>query len=175
MKKLILISALAATFCTVAETNCDTPAVVLENCAIQQTLPGSKATGAFLNIKKADDSDLALVSATAPTVTDHVEIHEMTLSDGKMKMSQISSYPLKKGDNIFKKGGYHIMLMDMKKELKIGEQHKLTLNFSDGSSATCTADVKSVEALTPKAMKSMHHGAMHQHSDGDKHEMKMEK
>ncbi len=159
-KATITGTALLLTACASADGP-QNDGITLSNCAIQETIPGAKATGAFLNVKKADDSTLSLVAAKAPSVTSHVEIHEMTMKDGSMKMQEIKEYPLQKGDNIFKKGGYHIMLMDMQKPLKVGEKHELTLSFSDGSSKSCTAVVKSVKSLTPKGMKK-HHGKMDQ-------------
>ncbi len=177
MKKLaILLTPLAMMTLTNAETSTKEDAiqeakgVELVNCAIQQNIPGAKATGAFLTIKKQDDTPLSLSSAQLPSVTPHVEIHEMVMKDGTMRMSQIESYPLKKGDNVFQKGGYHIMLMEMEKPLTIGEKHKLTLTFSDGSSKSCEAEVKSVEALTPKKMKHM--GNMKHDMKEMKHDMK---
>ncbi len=140
----------------------------LANCAIQETIPGAKATGAFLTIKKTGTQKLALVSAKIPSVTAHVEVHEMVMKAGKMRMQQIPAYHLKEGNNVLQKGGYHIMLMDIKKPIKVGEKHKLTLTFSDGSSQSCIAPVKSVQALTPKGMKKM----MHMHKKEMQHKMK---
>ncbi len=184
-KATITGAALLLTACVSAE-NQQNDGITLKNCAIQETIPGAKATGAFLTINKSDDSQLSLVSAKAPSVTSHVEIHEMVMKNGTMKMQQIKSYPLKKGHNVFKKGGFHIMLMDMQKPLKVGEKHELTLLFSDGSSKQCTASVKSVKELTPKGMK-MNHGKMMNHKmqhtsmkegkmmqDKMKHDMKKE-
>lgn len=166
MKKVLLFAATAALIgagCSSTTNSSANSDIELRNCAIQQTIPGAKATGAFLNIHKNDSSELSLVSAAAPSITEHVEIHEMIMKDGTMKMSQIPSYPLKAGDNIFQKGGYHIMLMDLQKPLAVGETRSLVFNFSDGSSKSCVAEVKSVEALTPKGKK------MHQHGDGKMH------
>lgn len=158
--RLLLTTGLLLAAC-VSDSAPSSSAVELHHCAIQQTIPGAKATGAFLTIRKADDTPLSLVSAETPTVTNHVEIHEMIMANGKMKMNQIPEYPLSKGDNVFKKGSYHIMLMSMQKTLNVGEHHELILHFSDGSSKSCHAEVKSVEALTPKhmmgKMKHMHH------------------
>ncbi len=151
-------------------------AVSLSNCAIQETIPGAKATGAFLTIHKTDgDTALSIVGAKAPEITDHVELHEMVMKDGVMKMQQIPAYELKKGDNVFKKGGYHVMLMSLQKKLTVGEKYPITLVFSDGSEKTCEANVKSVADLTPKGMMMKHHkhgdvkhGEMHKkamHSD----------
>lgn len=153
-KIAILSSALLITACVSAEKP-NNEAITLSNCAIQETIPGAKATGAFLTVNKADDTPLSVVAAKAPNVTDHVEIHEMIMKDDKMIMNQIDAYPLQKGDNIFKKGSYHIMLMDMQKKLTAGEQYDVTLVFSDGSEKTCNATVKTVKALTPKHMKGM--------------------
>ncbi len=141
----------------VSAENVDNKNITLSHCAIQETIPGAKATGAFLTVTKADDAPLSLVAAKAPKVTDHVELHEMIMQDNKMTMSQIKEYPLQKGENIFKKGGYHIMLMDMQKKLTAGEQYEVTLVFSDGSEKTCAAEVKTVKALTPKHMQPMQH------------------
>lgn len=148
MKKLLLLSVLAL---SAAQAH-DNP-VHLSNCAIQATIPGAKATGAFLTIHKNNDEKIELVSAAAPAITEHVEIHEMVMAEGVMKMQQIPNYPLQKGENIFKKGGYHIMLMSLDKTLEAGQTYPIQLTFSNGRTETCEAAVKSVEALTPKHMK----------------------
>lgn len=168
LKKTTLVcGALLMTACASAD-NPATATVALSDCAIQETIPGSKATGAFLTMTKSGDAPLALVSAKAPTVTEHVELHEMMMKDNKMIMSEINEFPLQTGDNLFKKGGYHIMLMSLEKTLKAGDHHDLTLTFSDGSTQTCHAEVKTVKALTPKGMKPMNHDhSHHDHSDGD--------
>lgn len=151
----VLSATIALCACASTTQDNDNQAVALTRCAIQQTIPGAKATGAFLNISKETETPLSLVAAKAPSITEHVEIHEMVMNNGMMKMQKLLEYPLAKGDNIFKKGGYHIMLMGLDKTLKAGETHELLLFFNDGSSKTCVAEVKSVEALTPKHMKSM--------------------
>lgn len=153
-KITVLGSAMFIAACVSAD-NADNETISLSNCAIQETIPGAKATGAFLTINKADNSPLSVVAAKTPNVTEHVEIHEMIMDGGKMVMSEIEAYPLKKGDNIFQKGGYHIMLMDMQKKLTAGENYDVTVVFSDGSEKTCKATVKTVKALTPKKMDKM--------------------
>ncbi|PID63821.1 MAG: hypothetical protein CR974_00860 [Gammaproteobacteria bacterium] len=143
--------------------------VSLQNCAIQETIPGAKATGAFLTIHKAGEQALSVVGAKTSDVSGRVELHEMVVKDGTMQMSQIKEYPLKQGDNVFKKGSYHVMLMALKKPLTVGETYPLTLIFSDGSEQSCDAVVKSVAELTPKGMK-MHHGNM-KHNEMKHNEM----
>lgn len=161
----ILATALLLGACASTDHHAHHDSVALQNCAIQQTIPGAKATGAFLTMNKRGNTPLALVSAAAPAITDHVEIHEMAMNNGTMTMQEINEYPLAEGDNVFKKGGYHVMLMGLDKTLTVGETYPLTLNFSDNSSQTCQAVVKSVEALTPKGMKGMK-GMKKPHSHG---------
>lgn len=154
-KPLLLGNALfvALTLTACVSTESDSTAVSVQHCAIQQSIPGAKATGAFLTIQKHGNAPLSLVAAEAPTVTDQVEIHEMIMNNGTMVMREMTEFPLAQGDNIFQKGGYHIMLMNLDKTLNVGETYPLTLQFSDDSRQTCQAVVKSVEELTPKHMK----------------------
>ncbi len=162
LQKTALLSAMLLTAC-VSTNNAGNESITLNNCTIQETIPGAKATGAFLTITKGNDSPLSLVAAKIPSITERVELHEMIMKNHKMMMNQIKEYPLQKGDNIFKKGGYHIMLLDINKVVKAGEKHDITLSFSDGSEKTCNALVKTVAELTPKGMKGMgkmHHGGM---------------
>lgn len=167
LKKLALATSAALLVSTVSahHNTMSDDGVMLQNCVIQETIPGAKHTGAFLNIHKMSEKELALVAAQVPSITDHVEIHEMIMKDGTMKMQKIEKYDLEEGDNLFKKGGYHIMLMGLAgKTVKVGEKHNITLKFSDDSEKTCEAEVKSVAELTKG-------GKMHDMSNM-KHDMK---
>lgn len=174
MKKLLQKTALLSTVLMTACVNAgnwDNYSVKLSHCAIQETIPGAKATGAFLTMTKEDDAPLSVVAAKIPAITKRVELHEMLMKDNKMMMSQIKEFPLKKGENVFKKGGYHIMLLDIEKPVKAGEKYDITLKFSDGTYGVCNAEVKTVKELTPKHMKGMmKHGDM----EMDHSKMKME-
>lgn len=153
----LLATSLLFTACASTGSQPKGSTLKLANCAIQESIAGAKATGAFLTINKTGTQKLALVGAQAPSITSHVEVHEMVMQGGTMRMQQMPALALKEGANVLKKGGYHIMLMELKKPLKVGQTHQLTLSFSDGSSQSCMAQVKSVRALTPKGMKMMPH------------------
>jgi hypothetical protein len=76
-------------------------------------------------------ADTALVSASSP-VAGVVEIHEMKMDGGVMKMSAVKSLAVPAGKGVeLKPGGYHVMLMDLKQPLKEGETVPVTLNFED--------------------------------------------
>lgn len=89
------------------------------------TVPAQKATGLFLQLQSKDAA--RLVGGSTPAAG-RVEIHEMAMEDGVMKMRQISALDLPAGKTIeLKPGGYHLMLMDLKAPLKQGDSLPLSL------------------------------------------------
>ncbi|MDI3515344.1 MAG: periplasmic copper chaperone [Rhodocyclaceae bacterium] len=103
---------------------------------VRATVPAQKATGAFM--KLTSDADARLVSAASP-VAGVVEIHEMLMEKDVMKMSPVQALDLPAGQAVeLKPGGYHVMLMDLKAQVKEGDQVPLTLTVEnkDGSRQT---------------------------------------
>jgi copper(I)-binding protein len=129
--------------------------VTVSDAWVRGTVPGQKATGAFMNLKSA--SDAALVSASSPAAG-IVEIHEMAMDGGVMKMRAVDKLPLPAGKPVdLKPGGYHVMLMDLKQPLKEGETVPVTLTFVDKDGKRSTQDVKvPVKALTAPAAAPKH-------------------
>lgn len=124
--------------------------VTVSDAWVRGTVPGQKATGAFMSLKSA--SDTALVSAASPAAG-IVEIHEMAMDGGVMKMRAVEKLPLPSGKPVeLKPGGYHVMLMDLKQPLKEGDTVPVTLTFVDKDGKKTTQEVKApVKALTAPA------------------------
>jgi copper(I)-binding protein len=119
-----------------------TAQVAVNDPWVRGTVTGQKATGAFMQLKSA--SDAALVAAASP-VAKIVEIHEMKLEGGMMKMNAIDKLALPAGKAVdLKPGGYHVMLMDLVKPLREGETVPLQLTFEDKAGRKQTVDVKAV-------------------------------
>ena len=114
---------------------------------VRGTVAGQKATGAFMQLKSP--TDMALVDAASPAAK-IVEIHEMKMEGGVMKMSAVDKLPLPAGKAVeLKPGGYHVMLMDLTRPLKEGDTVPLKLTFEDKAGKKETQDVKAqVKALT---------------------------
>ena len=92
---------------------------------VRGTVPGQMATGAFMQLKSA--ADARLVEARSP-VAGVVEIHEMTLENNVMRMRAVPALSLPAGRSVeLKPGGYHVMLMDLKQQMKEGEVVPVTL------------------------------------------------
>lgn len=103
---------------------------------VRATVPAQKATGAFMQLKS--DADARLLSVASP-VAGVVEIHEMVMDKDVMKMSPVPALDLPAGQAVeLKPGGYHVMLMDLKAQVKEGDQVPLTLVIQnkDGSRQT---------------------------------------
>ena len=92
---------------------------------IRGTVQGQMATGAFMKLQSAKDA--RLVEASSP-VAGVVEIHEMTLENNVMRMRAVKAVSLPAGRAVeLKPGGYHVMLMDLKQQMKEGEAVPVTL------------------------------------------------
>jgi len=100
---------------------------------VRATVPQQKATGAFMHLRS--DADVRLVAAESP-VAGVVEIHEMSMQSDVMKMSPISGLDLPAGQDVeLKPGGYHVMLMDLRQQVKVGDEVplRLVIERRDGS------------------------------------------
>ncbi len=91
---------------------------------------GAKIAGGYLKVTNNGTSVDRFVGARSD-VTDHVEIHEMSMSDGVMRMRPLpNGLEIKPGETVeLKSGGYHLMFMDLKQPLKPGDTFKATLQF----------------------------------------------
>src|SRR5471032_3014241 len=112
MKKhwIVLLMSLSAASCALAQ-------VTVKDAWIRATVPAAKAGGAFMQLQSAQDA--RLVEVRSP-VAGTVEIHQMEMSGETMKMHAIAGVDLASG-------GYHVMLLDLKHQLKDGEMVPLTL------------------------------------------------
>jgi copper(I)-binding protein len=121
---------------------------------VRATVPAQKASGAFMRLTAAQDT--RLVEARSP-VAGVVEIHEMALVDNVMRMRAVAAIELPAGRTVeLKPGGYHVMLMDLKQQLKAGETVPLTLVL-ERNGARSTVEVSApVRPLAPHGGKMKH-------------------
>lgn len=89
------------------------------------TVAGQTSSGAYMQLRSKQAA--VLVEARSP-VAAVVELHEMKMVDDVMKMQAIQGLPLPAGQTVsLKPGSYHVMLIDLKQQLKAGEQVPITL------------------------------------------------
>ena len=122
----------------------------VSNPFTRATPPGAVVAGAFMSIQNQGKEADRLVSASSP-VAGVVEIHEMTMDGGLMKMRAVNGIDLKPGATVeLRPGGYHIMLEDLKRPLKDGEQIPLTLTFEKGGVLEVKVNVGAMGAAAHK-------------------------
>ena len=114
------------------------------------TPTGAKVAGAYLTVENKGSVADRLVSGSTD-VAGRLEIHEMAMDGGVMKMR-----PLDKGLAIdpgktvkLAPGGYHVMMMDLKNPLKQGDKVPVTLQFEKAGKVNLTLDVQGVGAQAP--------------------------
>ena len=113
---------------------------------VRGTVEPQRATGAFMKITSAQGGKLVAVESPVAGV---VEVHEMAMSGNVMKMHAIPELALPAGQAVkLEPGGYHVMLMDLKQQLKEGAVVPLTLVVEGKDGKRETIDVKApVKAL----------------------------
>lgn len=117
------------------------------------SVAGQKFSGAFMELTSSEDARLVAVTSPAAGL---VEIHSMKMEDGIMKMRRIPVLELPAGKAVaLAPGGYHIMLMDLKRPLAVGETVplRLTVEGRDGRPAgiDVTVEVRELTAGTMPA------------------------
>ena len=149
MKRFTLLMSLALAALS------STAQVTVSEPWVRATVPQQKATGAFMKLQSAQDAKLISAKSAVAGV---VEVHEMAMDAGVMKMRAVDGLALPMGKAVdLKPGGYHVMLMDLKSQLKDGDAVPLTLTFETKDGKRQTLEVKAT-ARTMKAPAQSPHG-----------------
>jgi copper(I)-binding protein len=99
-------------------------------------------TAAFATLVNTSGGDITVVGATAEISP--VELHTMIHVDGKMVMTELEGGLLIKAgeSHVLEPGGDHLMLMELSRPIRAGEEVTITLNLSDGGRVDFTAVAK---------------------------------
>lgn len=120
--KLCVLSSLLFTLNAMAD-------VTISDAWVRANVPGQSVGAAYMTLNSPQDSTLVYIESTA---AGSVEIHSMSMNNNVMKMRKLEQLPLKAGKvEKLSPGGFHLMLFDLKKPLKIGDKAKFTLCFKD--------------------------------------------
>ncbi|MDW3848531.1 copper chaperone PCu(A)C [Micromonospora sp. BRA006-A] len=99
-------------------------------------------TAAFATLANDGDTDVTITKAA--TEVSPMELHEMTMKDGKMVMqAKEGGIVIKaRSSTTLEPGGDHLMLMNLAEPVKAGDELTFTLTFADGRTQTFTAVAK---------------------------------
>lgn len=98
--------------------------------------PGAEVGAAYFSLRA--NSPATLVKITSPAAAT-VQLHSMSMKNGVMEMREEKMLSLPAGKTVtLKPGGLHVMLMDLKRPLKLGDSVALDLHLktSAGGSET---------------------------------------
>lgn len=106
---------------------------------VRATVAQQMATGAFMRITSSKDVRLVSVRTTAAGIA---EIHEMKMDNNIMKMRELAYLALPAGKMVeLTPGGFHVMLMDLKAQIKEGDSIPMTLVVEDKDKKRETIDI----------------------------------
>jgi copper(I)-binding protein len=123
------------------------------------TPAGSQVAAGYVAITNKGLSAERLVSFTTD-LAGQPEVHEMTNEGGVMKMRPLSKgLVIPAGGTVkLEPGGYHLMLLKLKKPLTAGERFKATLVFEKAGPVEVEFEVRAMGAGQQKG-----HGGHHNH------------
>ncbi|MCR5873505.1 copper chaperone PCu(A)C [Phenylobacterium sp. J426] len=111
-------------------------------------------TGAgFMTLSNPDKAPDALTSVEAPWAG-RVEIHRSMMSGGMSSMQKQPRVALAPGGKVlFAPGGYHLMFLELKQPLKIGDRLPATLVFASGARVKTEFEVRITPPGAPSTAK----------------------
>jgi hypothetical protein len=97
---------------------------------IRATPKGAAVAGGYLKITNKGQTTDRLAGVSSPSA-DRVEIHEMKMTGGMMRMRPLpGGLEIKPGETVeLKPGSYHIMFMNLQQPFEKGQRIKGTLTF----------------------------------------------
>jgi copper(I)-binding protein len=115
------------------------------------TAPGQKVAGIYLNIVSDRDARLAAVESS---LAGQAELHQMRMDSGTMRMRPVEAIDLPAGQIVtLRPGDYHVMLFDLKRPLKPGDEVPLRLTVTDAAGkkqvVAATARVRNLDGSEP--------------------------
>lgn len=155
------ILALAAVLLSLAPAAADDPkpggratigAIVVEGAWVRGAPPGAPVAAGYLTVTNTGEAAERLVGGSVP-FADRVEIHEMTMADGMMRMTEIpGGLRIAPGESEeLAPGGTHLMFMDLTEAPAPGETVPVTLEFAEAGAVTVEMPVSAIgaTALSP--------------------------
>ena len=120
--------------------------ISLEHPWSRATPTGAPVGAGYVTVKNSGAAADKLVAATSD-VAGKVEVHEMSMDNGVMKMRPVNGLEIPAGKSVeLKPGGYHIMFMQLKQPLKAGDTIKGVLTFEKAGAVPVEYKVEAMGA-----------------------------
>jgi len=150
-KQALLAFVIALTGLSVARAD-DVKAgdLVISQAWSRATPGGAKIGAGYFTVENKGGTADRLVSVSGD-IAGKIEVHEMAMNDGVMTMRPlVQGLTIDPGKTVtLAPGGYHLMMMDLRKPLKQGDKLPLTLEFEKAGKVAVMLDVQGVGAKGP--------------------------
>ena len=152
-KSLAFCCMLAACFAALGAHEYRADQLRIDHPFARATPPGARTGAVFFTVDNASKEADRLLRASTP-IAAGIVLHQMALEDGVMKMRAVPSVEVRAGGRLeLKPNGYHLMLLDLKQPLKVGEKFPLTLAFEDVGTVLISVWVEEMGAMGGRAPK----------------------
>ena len=145
----LLACPMPARFARAADAPAKSSGVSIHDAWARATPAGARM-GAIYFTMTSPAGDRLTGAAVPHSVAGATQIHETVMEQdssgaatGRMSMQEVESVELPAGTEVqFKPGGYHVMLLDLKRPLVSGQHVALTLTFANAGKQKVTATVR---------------------------------
>jgi len=108
--------------------------VEIEGAWVREAPPGMPMLAGYMVVENRTGKDLVMTGASSPAF-DSIEMHQTIIKDGMASMVQQNSVKIPARSKFrFEPKGYHLMLMQPKKDLRQGDKVNIKLRFSNHKS-----------------------------------------
>jgi periplasmic copper chaperone A len=147
LSKLSLMAVLLAATSTAFAQAGETSKVNVEQPWARATPAGATTGAVYMTLANKSDTADRLTAASSD-VASKVQIHEMAVVNGIMKMRQLANgLAIPAGGSVtLKPGGYHVMLIALKKRLIAGQTLPLRLTFAKAGTISITVPIQAIGA-----------------------------
>lgn len=120
----------------------DGPTVRASHIWIREAPLGVKVLAGYFTLENLTDKPLSLVDVSSPDFGSAM-LHQSVTKNGVESMLPVETLAIPAGGSVeLQPGGYHVMLMQPKKNLFAGDMVTLMLTFSDKSELAILAPVR---------------------------------
>jgi periplasmic copper chaperone A len=110
---------------------CSKAPLSIDDARIRETLPGRDMTVAYFKLANSSENHCVLKSVQSP-LAGAIEVHRHLHKDGRMQMRKVDPFSVQPQQQVvFEPGGYHLMVMALKRSLGVGEQIEFQFDFGD--------------------------------------------
>ncbi|MFV2060637.1 MAG: copper chaperone PCu(A)C [Gammaproteobacteria bacterium] len=116
--------------------------ISVNNAWVADAPPNSAMHAGYFTIKNSGNEEVELLTVSSPKFK-KIEIHQTQVINNIARMVEQDGLPIFENETTkFAPGGLHLMMMEPKGAMKIGDKIELTLKFENNVTKKVTAIVK---------------------------------